>query len=376
MPKQAGAPLVRKLQPHIRRADDRGYRPVSFWPSGAGATAEALGVQQVMAKPCGGRICWTRARYDRCPLKHAARTCPHQRLVFTSSRHPPLPASAAWGSHARCFSVIVRVRGPRPRTTHGSRIANSLDATDREINNVAHALAEQTAWSWQAVDLLLRDTARGYTMTAATSRRNASTRSLRTARVGVRQSTPGHYRRCTGHASSRSRDPHRPICLLRPPRISSTQRDRTVSGRVHERTDHHSSENRAGWFLSRRLENDRAFRRRGDSHRRPRRPQRFYQAVNLGQGQRDPAMREDGTLLVRNPAVTDVVGQKIPPPLVDMSHAPPRDSRNPIDRQAGLHRRRARDRHSTAARGHTRRKPSRCVRGATKRFGSGCERSC
>src|SRR6267142_3579169 len=39
---------------------------------------------------------------------------------------------------------------------------NSLAATDREISNVAKALAEQTAWSWQGIDLLLRDTARWY----------------------------------------------------------------------------------------------------------------------------------------------------------------------------------------------------------------------
>src|SRR6202011_1288207 len=40
--------------------------------------------------------------------------------------------------------------------------SNSLVATDREIDNVAKALAEQTAWTWQGIDLLLRDTARWY----------------------------------------------------------------------------------------------------------------------------------------------------------------------------------------------------------------------
>src|ERR1700719_5264156 len=39
---------------------------------------------------------------------------------------------------------------------------NSLEATDREIGNVANALAEQTAWTWEAVDLLLLDTAQWY----------------------------------------------------------------------------------------------------------------------------------------------------------------------------------------------------------------------
>ena len=38
----------------------------------------------------------------------------------------------------------------------------SVTATEREIGNLANALAEQTAWTVQAVDLLLLDTARWY----------------------------------------------------------------------------------------------------------------------------------------------------------------------------------------------------------------------
>src|ERR1700686_2249445 len=39
---------------------------------------------------------------------------------------------------------------------------NALVASNREIDNVAKALAEQTSWTWQGIDLLLRDTARWY----------------------------------------------------------------------------------------------------------------------------------------------------------------------------------------------------------------------
>ena len=38
----------------------------------------------------------------------------------------------------------------------------SLAATHRELANMANALAEQTAWNLQAVDLLLRDTVHWY----------------------------------------------------------------------------------------------------------------------------------------------------------------------------------------------------------------------
>src|SRR3984957_20946159 len=39
---------------------------------------------------------------------------------------------------------------------------HSVEATDREIGNLARSLAEQTSWTWQGVDLLLDDTARWY----------------------------------------------------------------------------------------------------------------------------------------------------------------------------------------------------------------------
>src|ERR1700761_3346133 len=38
----------------------------------------------------------------------------------------------------------------------------SIAATERELGNLANALAEQTAWSLETVDLLLLDTARWY----------------------------------------------------------------------------------------------------------------------------------------------------------------------------------------------------------------------
>lgn len=51
----------------------------------------------------------------------------------------------------------------------------SLAATHRENTNMANALAEQTAWTLQAVDLLLLDTARWYRNDSShTFRRNVS----------------------------------------------------------------------------------------------------------------------------------------------------------------------------------------------------------
>jgi len=63
----------------------------------------------------------------------------------------------------------------------------ALIATNREITNTANALAEQTAWTLQAVDLLLLDTARWY---SSDSRQIAPERLngiLATRTVGVPQ---------------------------------------------------------------------------------------------------------------------------------------------------------------------------------------------
>src|SRR5271163_841633 len=43
-----------------------------------------------------------------------------------------------------------------------SSYQHTVAAIDREIGNISNALAEQTAWTLQAVDLLLLDTARWY----------------------------------------------------------------------------------------------------------------------------------------------------------------------------------------------------------------------
>ena len=61
------------------------------------------------------------------------------------------PLSRSFGM--ACQTVLARL-------LHALREKNVL--TDREINNLAKALAEQTAWTLQTVDLLLIDTARWY----------------------------------------------------------------------------------------------------------------------------------------------------------------------------------------------------------------------
>src|SRR3979490_1370634 len=64
---------------------------------------------------------------------------------------------------------------------------NSLAANDREIDNVAKAFAEQTAWTWQGIDLLLRDTARWYRNESSKSAPERLDEVLANRTAGVRQ---------------------------------------------------------------------------------------------------------------------------------------------------------------------------------------------
>ncbi len=73
------------------------------------------------------------------------------------------------------------------------------------------------------------------------------------------------------------------------------------------------SENRAGVVLSRRLEDDSGkFAGVVTAIVDLEDLKQFYGAVNLGGGSAIHLLRDDGTLLVRNPPTPTVVGQKFP----------------------------------------------------------------
>src|ERR1700761_582237 len=61
----------------------------------------------------------------------------------------------------------------------------AVAGTQREISNVANALAEQTAWSLQAADLLLLDTARWYRTESALIPKDSRDAALAARTAGV-----------------------------------------------------------------------------------------------------------------------------------------------------------------------------------------------
>jgi hypothetical protein len=132
----------------------------------------------------------------------------------------------------------------------------ALVATDREISNVAHALAEQTAWTWQAVDLLLRDTARWYRNESRGIPAERLDEILANRTVGVRQVRLVTIVDAQGFQRHRSRGSSPPNLNVSDRSYFIAQRDRTVTGLFMSEPIITRSENRAGVVLSRRLEDE------------------------------------------------------------------------------------------------------------------------
>ncbi len=190
---------------------------------------------------------------------------------------------------------------------------HSLTATNREITNIANALAEQTAWALQAVDLLLLDTAQWYRidsrqipperLSAVLANRTAGVHQVRQVMIVDAQGNqrygslgttpPGH------NVSDRS--------------YFISQRDGTAKGLFMSEPLVSRSEGLAAVVLSRRLDDESgkfagvvtAVVNLDDL-------KEYYRAVNLGAGSAIQLVRVDGTLLARNPSSPESVGQKFP----------------------------------------------------------------
>jgi PAS domain S-box-containing protein len=207
----------------------------------------------------------------------------------------------------------------------------TLVATDREISNVAHALAEQTAWSWRTVDLLLRDTARWYGNDSRDIPPERLDEVLANRTVGAQQVSLVTIVDAQGLQRHRSRGSAPAGLSVADRSYFIAQRDRTVTGAFMSEPIVTRSENRAAVVLSRRLDDEQGhFAGVVTAIVDLRELRRFYQAVNLGTGTAIHLLREDGTLLVRNPPALNLVGRKFPE-LADSTHGPATRLTSPID---------------------------------------------
>jgi PAS domain S-box-containing protein len=187
---------------------------------------------------------------------------------------------------------------------------NALSATEREIDNESKTLAEQTAWTFQAVDLLLDDTARWYRSDGVRLTPDHIDEVLADRASGVRQVRLLAITDAHGILRYRSKGPPPSELDVSDRSYFIAQRDRTVSGAFMSEPLITRTENRASIVLSRRLEDD-GGRFSGvitavvDLEEL----RQVYRAIDLGQGAAIHLLRDSGTLLVRIPGSADLVGR-------------------------------------------------------------------
>jgi PAS domain S-box-containing protein len=208
---------------------------------------------------------------------------------------------------------------------------NSLAATNRELDNLAKALAEQTAWTWQGIDLLLSDTARWYETVGRQLEPARVDQVLANRAAGVRQVRLLTIVDKQGIQRYRSRGSAPPHFDVSDRSYFIAQRDGTARGLFMSEPLVTRSENRAGVELSRRLDDEAGdFAGVVTAIIDFEELQQFYRAVNPGAGSAIHVLSEDGTLLVRNPPTPSALGGKFPK-LVAVSIAQVKRLVNPID---------------------------------------------
>jgi PAS domain S-box-containing protein len=207
----------------------------------------------------------------------------------------------------------------------------SLTATNREISNVATALAEQTAWTFQGIDLLLRDTARWYQNDSNKLAPERLDEVLANRTAGVRQIRFITITDAQGIQRHRSRGSAPPHLDVSDRSYFIAQRDGTAAGLFMSEPLITRSDGRPGIILSRRLEDETgkfagvvaAIVNLEDL-------EKFYGAVSLGKGSAVQLLRDNGQLLVRDPSEPGAIGRTFAQ-LAPALKAPSSGLTNPID---------------------------------------------
>jgi PAS domain S-box-containing protein len=216
--------------------------------------------------------------------------------------------------------------------------SRTVRSTERELRNIANALAEQTVWSLQAVDLLVLDTARWYRSDGreleGQSRnlpRDEVNSALASLAAGVKQVRQVSIMDAQGNQIYHSRDVPALSHNIADRSYFMAQRDDPNRGLFMSEPLTTRTEGRTAVILSRRLDDEQGhFAGIVAANVDLEDLNQFYQAVDVGPGSHIALLRDDGTLLVRTPHLPDIVGRKFP-----VLSSPPSepDARilNPID---------------------------------------------
>jgi PAS domain S-box-containing protein len=207
----------------------------------------------------------------------------------------------------------------------------ALIATHRELDNTAAALAEQTAWTLQAVDVLLLDTVQWYhsegyrlspkAIEAVLAARNAGVAPVRQVTIVDANGQPLYGSRPLPlhpfSVSTRSyfvaqRDDPAGGLLVSDPLVTRTTGITVVvlSRRIEDSQHHFAGVITASVDLD---------------HLK-----QLYQAVDIQDGTAIQLLQDDGTLLVRNPLNVDAIGRRFAA-LVTLPSTPFPQFSNPLD---------------------------------------------
>jgi hypothetical protein len=190
---------------------------------------------------------------------------------------------------------------------------NALAATNREIANVATALAEQTAWTFQGIDLLLSDTARWYQNDNKKIAPERLDEVLANRSAGVRQIRLITITDAQGIQRHRSRGSSPPHLDVSDRSYFIAQRDGTAAGLFMSELLITRSEGRAGVVLSRRLEDENGiFDGVVTAIVDLENLEKFYTALALGNGSAVQLLRDNGQLLVRDPPDSAAIEKRFP----------------------------------------------------------------
>jgi PAS domain S-box-containing protein len=189
----------------------------------------------------------------------------------------------------------------------------ALIATDREIGNMAKALAEQTAWTLRTVDLLLLDTARWYENVPEATPAATVDAALAARIAGVTPVSQMTIVAADGQQRHRAHELPVPMLNVADRSYFVAQRDSAadelfISEPLVARTDGGTAV-----VLTRRLE-DSSHRFAGIVTARVDLDDlsQLYRAVNIDLGTAIALIQDDGTLLARNPRKPPAVGGRFP----------------------------------------------------------------
>src|ERR1700722_12056902 len=205
----------------------------------------------------------------------------------------------------------------------------SVAAIDRELGNLANALAEQTAWSLAAVDLLLADTARWDLTDSQNIPEDGRDAALAARAAGVQPVRQVTIMDAQGNQLYRSRGFSIPNHNIADRSYFIAQRDDPNRGMFLSEPLTTRSEGRTAVVISRRIDDaQRRFAGVVTATMDLEDLNEFYRAVGVGPESHIALLREDGTLLVRDPRAPGIEGRKFP-----VLTIPAADGRvvNPID---------------------------------------------